>query len=71
MKAFRYLKPEWRAAILILILLVGQALCELALPNYTRILVDVGVQQAGIEHPAALYLSPKSFDDLSAYLTPE
>lgn len=71
MKAFRYLKPEWRAAILILILLVGQALCELALPNYTRSLVDVGVQQAGIEHPAALYLSPTSFDDLSAYLTPE
>ena len=48
MKAFRYLKPEWRAVILICFLLVGQAMCELALPGYTRSLVDVGVQQSGI-----------------------
>ncbi len=71
MKALRYLKPEWRAVLIIFVLLVGQAMAELALPSYTRRLVDIGVQQFGIENPAALYLSEDSFKDLSAYLTPE
>ncbi|HHX20908.1 MAG TPA: ABC transporter ATP-binding protein [Clostridiales bacterium] len=71
LKAFHYLKPEWRAVVLICFLLVGQAMCELALPGYTRSLVDVGVQQSGIEHPAPLYLSEDSHAELSTYLTEE
>lgn len=71
MKAFKYLKPEWRAAMLIFVLLIGQAMCELALPNYTRRLVDVGVQQYGIEHPAPLYLRETGYGELLAYLSPD
>lgn len=69
MKVFRYVGPEWRACLLILALLVGQAVCELALPSYTRAMVDVGVQQHGIEYAAAEALTEDGFNGLMPYLT--
>ena len=64
MNVFRFLKPEWKAALLILLLLIAQAASELALPAYTSSLVDIGVQQGGIASAAAQKLSQPSFDRL-------
>lgn len=46
---FRFLSRHIGAVIAILLLLVVQAYCELALPGYTSDLLNVGLQQGGIE----------------------
>ncbi len=71
MKIFGFLKPEWRSMLLVVLLLIVQAACALALPAYTSALVDVGVQQGGIPSPAADSLSAQAFADLSALLDEE
>lgn len=70
MKAFRLMRQEWRAALLVLVLLVGQAACEMALPGYMSDLVDKGIQQSGVSSPVAERLSQQSFQDLQLLMTP-
>lgn len=48
----KYLKGHYGKVVLILLLLVVQALCDLALPSYTAKIVDVGISSGGIEHEA-------------------
>ena len=52
MRIVRYLKMAPVAVLLILCLLVVQAFTDLSLPRYTSDIVDVGIQQSGIEHAA-------------------
>ena len=40
----------WKSVIIILTLLVVQAMCDLALPSYTSDIIDVGIQNSGVEH---------------------
>lgn len=40
----------WKSVIIILALLVVQAMCDLALPSYTSDIIDVGIQNSGVEH---------------------
>ena len=37
-------------ALLVLLLMAGQAFCEMNLPQYTQALIDTGIQNKGIEH---------------------
>ena len=48
-KIFKYLKESWISIIIIVLLLCIQAWCDLELPNYTSKIVNVGIQQGGIE----------------------
>ena len=64
MKTFRFLKPEWKALIVVFFLLVAQVSAELALPAYTSSLVNVGIQQDGIENALAGSLREASMQDL-------
>ncbi len=48
-RILRYLKNAKRAVCFIFILLIIQAYCDLKLPEYTSEIVDVGIQQSGIE----------------------
>ena len=50
-KLFRDLWKHKAAVLLIILLLIGQAYCDLSLPSYTSDIVDVGIQQGGIEMP--------------------
>ena len=50
-KILKYAKKLWYIMIAILILLVVQVYCELALPGYTSDIVDVGIQNQGIAYP--------------------
>lgn len=68
MKLFAILRKEWKISLLVFLLLFGQAMCELALPGYTSSLVDVGIQQGGIEGPTAQHLSVEGFDSLLGLL---
>ncbi|MCR5582321.1 MAG: ABC transporter ATP-binding protein/permease [Eggerthellaceae bacterium] len=49
MRSLKYLKPYLGIAVLIVVLLGVQAACDLAIPNFTSLIVDVGIQQSGIE----------------------
>ena len=48
----------------ILLLLIVQAYCDLALPQYTSDIVDIGIQQGGIESAAIETISDESFQKL-------
>lgn len=48
-RILRYLKHAKKAVCLIFLLLLVQAFCDLKLPEYTSDIVDVGIQQGGIE----------------------
>ena len=50
MQIFRNLKPYWKSVIIIALLLVLQAYCDLSLPDYTSKLIDTGIQNYGIEN---------------------
>ena len=45
----RYLKPFWALVLICIFLLFGQAVSELALPNLMSSLVNVGIQQGGLQ----------------------
>lgn len=51
MRVFRYLLEHKSALGLIIVLLLVQAFCDLALPTLTAGIVDVGIRQFGIENP--------------------
>lgn len=44
------LKKSWKSVLIVVTLLVVQAMAELALPDYTSNIVNVGIQQGGIEN---------------------
>ena len=49
LKLFKYLKKSTLTIIFIIILLFFQAYCDLSLPDYTSRIVNIGIQQSGIE----------------------
>lgn len=49
-KIFRNMIPYWKSVIVILLLLVLQAWCELSLPQYTSDIIDVGIINSGVDH---------------------
>ncbi len=58
------MRPEWKALLLVFLLLGVQAFSEMALPGYTSALVNVGVQQGGVPSPLAESLSRASLQGL-------
>ena len=42
--------PYWKSILVILALLFVQAWCDLSLPSYTSDIIDVGIQNSGVEH---------------------
>lgn len=70
MRIIRFLKNCKIAVVLIVCLLIVQAFTDLALPNYTSQIVDVGIQQSGVEHAATEEMTAKTHD-LIAMMLPE
>jgi ATP-binding cassette subfamily B multidrug efflux pump len=61
MRLFRYLFQHKAALAGVIALLFVQAFCDLSLPNYTSDIVDVGIQQKGIEHAALTDMSADTY----------
>ena len=61
MRIYRYLMEHKAAFLIVVLCFVVQACCELALPKYTSNIVDVGIQQSGIENPSPEVLSADTF----------
>jgi len=56
----RYLKPFWALVLICILLLFGQAMSELSLPNLMSSLVNTGIQQSGLETDAPEAMSKKA-----------
>lgn len=57
LKIFGNLKNYWKSVVIIFLLLVAQALCELELPAYTSDIVNIGIARSGVEDTVPRYLS--------------
>lgn len=71
MGVFRFLLEHKVAVLLVLALLCCQAACDLSLPMYTSDIVDIGIQQSGVEHVTAEVMSAKTYDELEDELEGE
>ncbi len=49
-KIFKNMVPYWKSCVIIILLLLMQAACDLALPSYTSDIIDTGIQNGGISH---------------------
>lgn len=70
-KLFRDLWKHKAAVLLIILLLIGQAYCDLSLPSYTSDIVDVGIQQGGIENAVPERMREETFNNIVLLLTEE
>lgn len=70
-KIFRYLKDSKAMVLSIIVLLVIQAGCDLSLPQYTSDIVDVGIQQGGIERATPEIMRKETYDSLTLFMTEE
>lgn len=52
LKLLKNLKESWISVLVIVLLLIVQAIGDLTLPDYTSKIVNVGIQDGGIENPA-------------------
>ena len=64
LKIFKYLKSSFISVLVIIALLVVQAVLDLTLPDYTSKIVNVGVQQGGIENAAITQIGDESLNKL-------
>ena len=67
-RLFKYMGMYWKAVLLILLLLCGQAYCDLSLPGYTSDIVNVGIQQGGIEESVPKAISKEKMGQLLMFL---
>lgn len=64
-KILKYLKESKAAVAAIILLLILQAYCDLALPQFTADIVDVGIGQGGIENAAPKRMRGETMDYLT------
>ena len=70
-KIAKYLKKSAGFIALIFLLLFLQAYCDLSLPDYTSRIVNVGIQQKGIEDGVPEEMREETFENLSVLLGEE
>ena len=67
-KLMKYLKKSAGYVVLIIALLFLQAYCDLSLPDYTSKIVNVGIQQSGIEDSVPEKIRKTSMDSLQLFM---
>lgn len=68
-KIFKYLKSSIVSVLAIILLLFVQAYLDLTLPDYTSKIVNIGVQQAGIEDAAITEIGESSLNHLLLFMS--
>lgn len=68
-KLMKYLKKSTGFIFIIVVLLFVQAYCDLSLPHYTSDIVDVGIQQGGIENAVATQFTSNTMENIQLFLT--
>ena len=67
-KLMKYLKKSAGYVVLIIALLFLQAYCDLSLPDYTSKIINVGIQQSGIEDNVPDKIRKTSMDSLKLFI---
>ena len=70
-KIFKQLGRHWAACLVVFALLAVQAYCDLSLPDYTSKIVDVGIQQGGIESTVPESVRDTTLQALELLMTEE
>lgn len=70
-KLFKFLRPYGGAVLAILCVLVVQAYCDLSLPTYTSDIMNVGLQQKGIEEKVPEVIGEEDLNQLLLFVTSE
>ena len=70
-RILKYLKPFTFLLILSIALLFAQANADLALPDYMSRIVNVGIQQSGVESPAPNAMRQVTLERLALFMTAE
>ncbi|HIR49069.1 MAG TPA: ABC transporter ATP-binding protein [Candidatus Faecimonas gallistercoris] len=68
LKVFKYLKSSIFSVLAIILLLFIQAFLDLTLPDYTSKIVNVGVQQGGIENAAIEKIGENTLNKLVLFM---
>ena len=65
---FKYAAAQWRSMLAIIIILFVQAYCDLSLPAYTSDIVNVGIQQGGVEDQIPKTIAVEEMDRLLLFV---
>jgi ATP-binding cassette subfamily B protein len=68
---FKYLKPYLGLLLIAIALLFAQAMADLALPNYMSEIVNVGIQQGGIESAVPEAIRQSEMDKATLFMSAE
>lgn len=68
-KLFKFMKPYAATILMIVVFLVLQAYCDLSLPGYTSDIVNVGIQQGGIDMAIPEQISVEDMDRLFLFVS--
>lgn len=70
-KLRKYVRPFLGSILVIIALLFGQAMCELAMPDYMSDIVNVGINAGGVENGVFDALSETRYDQLALLMNEE
>ena len=70
-KIFKNMIPYWKSVIIIVALLFIQAWCDLSLPAYTSNIIDVGIQNSGVEHVVPVKMTREEYELAQFIMTDE
>lgn len=70
-KILKFAKKSWYWMVLIIALLFIQAACDLSLPQYTSDIVDVGIQNGGIDENVPKAMTETTYNAIKLFLEDE
>ncbi|HDX9578920.1 TPA: ABC transporter ATP-binding protein [Bacillus pseudomycoides] len=68
LKIIKHLKPFVASIIAVVCLLAVQAICDLSLPDYMSNIVNVGIQQKGVENAVPEVIRKSEMDKLTLFM---
>ena len=68
-RMLKSLAPYWKSVVIIFVLLVGQAIGDLALPQYTSNIIDHGIQNGGVEHILPEKITSEEYETAKLFMT--
>lgn len=70
-KLFKYMGMYWKSVLAILAILFVQAYCDLSLPAYTSDIVNVGIQQGGVDETIPEAISVEEMNKVLLFVSEE
>lgn len=68
-RIFKNLIPYWKSCVIIVVLLLMQAFCDLSLPSYTSDIIDTGIQNGGISHTCPEAITSEDYANAMLLMT--